>query len=279
MTISKTWETPQLMCLERSHFAVNGTLPAGGNPVSILPALCANPIPDVHAALIDFPMVEDTPTIKPPWRRFFALSDFRFIFSHGGGMLIPVATRNCGARPRAWRPDERAVKLPDGADYELKRQYYDLASIRFNRAGIAGLRKLLLISQLRYGSDEPFNSTIAINKSLQRIDLSLPRCSRDERTNCDTLVPPVANLIDNVVRRRQGRVKLTLIRPQVNIPRCPPHGHSGGQRRYSALYADTPRVRGASDRNDYSAASAAVTFGGNSVVVPASLSTIISKSK
>jgi hypothetical protein len=42
----------------------------------------------------------------------------------------------------------------------LSRQYYDVASIGPNPAGVAGLRKLIPNSQLLYGSDEPFNSSV-----------------------------------------------------------------------------------------------------------------------
>jgi 6-methylsalicylate decarboxylase len=86
-------------------------------------------------------------------------------------------------------PEERAVKLPNGRDYELKRQYYDLASIGFNPAGIAGLRKLLPISQLLYGSDEPFNSTVAINNSLQKMDFTPDEARAMRRTNAMRLFP------------------------------------------------------------------------------------------
>ncbi len=103
-------------------------------------------------------------------------------------MLIPVANRIMAAAARM-APDERAVKLPNGADYELKRQYYNLASIGFNPAGIAGLRKLLPISQLLYGSDEPFNSTVAINKSLQKMDFTPDEARAMRRTNAMRLFP------------------------------------------------------------------------------------------
>ena len=150
---------------------------------------CDNPIPGVDTALIEFPM-DTTRTITSLLigGAFARYSDIRFIFSHGGGMLIPVANRIVAAAARM-TPEERAVKLPNGPDYELKRQYYDLASIGFNPAGIAGLRKLLPISQLLYGSDEPFNSTVAINKSLQKMDFTPDEARAMRRTNAMRLFP------------------------------------------------------------------------------------------
>jgi len=150
---------------------------------------CDNPISGVDTALIEFPM-DTTRTITSLLigGAFARYSDIRFIFSHGGGMLVPVANRIAAAAARM-TPDERTVKLPNGPDYELKRQYYDLASIGFNPAGIAGLRRLLPISQLLYGSDEPFNSTVAINKSLQQIDFTPDESRAMRRTNAVRLFP------------------------------------------------------------------------------------------
>jgi 6-methylsalicylate decarboxylase len=55
---------------------------------------CDNPIPGVDTALIEFPM-DTTRTITSLLisGAFARYSNIRFIFSHGGGMLIPVANR------------------------------------------------------------------------------------------------------------------------------------------------------------------------------------------
>ncbi len=150
---------------------------------------CDNPIAGVDTALIEFPM-DTTRTITSLLigGSFARYSNIRLIFPHGGGMLLPVANRIAAAAARM-TPEERAVKLPNGPDYELKRQYYELASVGFNPAAIAGLRKLLPVSQLLYGSDEPFNSTVAINNSLQKIDFTPDEARAMRRANAVRLFP------------------------------------------------------------------------------------------
>jgi 6-methylsalicylate decarboxylase len=150
---------------------------------------CDNPIPGVDTSLIEFPM-DTTRTITSLLvsGAFARYPDVRFIFSHGGGMLVSVVTRIYAAA-RRMKPDEKAAKVPHGPEYELKRQYYDLASIGFNQAGMAGLRKFVPASQLLYGSDEPFNSTVAINKSLQDIGFTPEENVAMRRANALRLFP------------------------------------------------------------------------------------------
>ena len=81
------------------------------------------------------------------------------------------------------KPDERAIKMPKGPEYELTRQYYELASIGFNPAGIAGLRKLMPNSQLLYGSDEPFLSTVQMTSALQKLDFPADELAAIQRGN------------------------------------------------------------------------------------------------
>jgi predicted TIM-barrel fold metal-dependent hydrolase len=120
---------------------------------------CGNTIPGVGNSLIEFPMdTLRTITSLLVSGSFARYADIRFIFSHGGGVLVPVVNRVFRAVD-AMTPEERQVKAPKGPQYELARQYYDLASIALTPAGMAGLRKLFPTSQLLYGSDEPFGST------------------------------------------------------------------------------------------------------------------------
>ena len=150
---------------------------------------CANPIPDVAPPVIEFPM-DSTRTIVSLLLGggFARYADIRFIFCHGGGMLLPIVQRLHGAAAQM-TPEERARKLPNGVDQELRRQYYDLASIGFNPAGMAGLRKLLPPSQLLYGSDEPFSSTVQMNKALTSLDFSADELAALQRGNALRLFP------------------------------------------------------------------------------------------
>lgn len=153
---------------------------------------CSNPIPDVGATIIEFPM-DTTRTITSLLigGAFSRYSDIRFIFAHGGGMLISVVNRIVSAAARM-NPAEREIRLPKGPEYELQRQYYDLASVGFNPAAIAGLRKFFPTSQLLYGSDEPFNSSVGIDKSLQKIDFAVDELHALRRGNAVRLFPRLA---------------------------------------------------------------------------------------
>jgi 6-methylsalicylate decarboxylase len=144
---------------------------------------CGNPMPGVSPPILEFPM-DSTRTITSLLFSggFARYSDIRFIFSHGGGMLLPIVQRLYSAAAQM-KPEERAIKLPKGAEYELTRQYYELASIGFNPAGIAGLHKLMPNSQLLYGSDEPFNSTVQMSASLQKLDFSADEMAAVQRAN------------------------------------------------------------------------------------------------
>lgn len=150
---------------------------------------CANPIPGVSPPVIEFPM-DSTRTIVSLLLGggFARYADIRFIFCHGGGMLLPIVQRLHGAAAQM-TPEERARKLPNGVDQELRRQYYDVASIGFNPAGMAGLRKLLPPSQLLYGSDEPFSSTVQMNKALTSLDFSADELAALQRGNALRLFP------------------------------------------------------------------------------------------
>jgi predicted TIM-barrel fold metal-dependent hydrolase len=144
---------------------------------------CGNPMPGVSPPTIEFPM-DSTRTITSLLfsGSFARYADTRFIFSHGGGMLLPIVQRLYGAAAQM-KPEERAIKMPKGPEYELTRQHYELASIGFNPAGVAGLRKLVPNSQLLYGSDEPFLSTVQMTGALQKLDFSADELAAVQRGN------------------------------------------------------------------------------------------------
>jgi 6-methylsalicylate decarboxylase len=150
---------------------------------------CGNSIPGVRPSIIEFPM-DSTRTITSLLfsGTFARCSDIRFVFSHGGGMLLPIVQR-LYAVAEAMEPEAKKTKLAKGVEYELTRQYYDLASIGLNPAGMAGLRKLVPSSQLLYGSDEPFNSTVQMAASLQKIDFSAEERTAMQRNNAVRLLP------------------------------------------------------------------------------------------
>src|ERR1039458_6023573 len=92
---------------------------------------------------------------------FVRCRDIRFIFSHAGGTVPMLVGRIAGAP----LPEEyKKASAPLGIEYELKRLYYDTASSA-NRPAMAALTSLVPISQILFGTDYPFVSSIGITAS------------------------------------------------------------------------------------------------------------------
>ena len=150
---------------------------------------CGNVGPGIESTTIEFP-TDTTRTIASLLfgGAFARYSDARFIFSHGGGVLVSIMSRIVGAAARL-NPDERMAKLPKGPEYELQRQYYEMASIGLSPAGVAALRVLFPTSQLLYGSDEPFLSSAQLGGSLQKQGFSAADLQAIQRDNVVHLLP------------------------------------------------------------------------------------------
>ena len=144
---------------------------------------CNIPVAGVAPPIIDFP-IDTTRTIASLMftGTFVRFRDIRFIFSHGGGALLPLANRFDLVVARM-KPEDRARIAPESAQRELQRQFYDLASIGLNQAGLAGLRKMMPSTQLLYGSDEPFTSTVQTMKALAADALPAEDWQRIQRDN------------------------------------------------------------------------------------------------
>jgi len=150
---------------------------------------CGNVTPGVRSATLEFPM--DTTRVIVDLVMsggFAAYPDIRFIFSHGGGMLLPIVNR-VQSLLNALKPEDRGAKVPGGLEATLRRSFYDLASVGFNRPAMAGLRELLPVSQMLYGSDEPFNSTVALTESVGKLGFSEAEMAAVRRGNALGLFP------------------------------------------------------------------------------------------
>jgi predicted TIM-barrel fold metal-dependent hydrolase len=117
--------------------------------------------------------------------------DITYLFSHGGGTLPSIVQRFGGA-VRGMSEEERAKKLPKGLDYELKRQYYDLASVGSSAPGMAAVLKLWPITQITYGSDAPFGSSTGIADGILELGLSDNDLRAVWRGNAARLFPKYA---------------------------------------------------------------------------------------
>ena len=124
---------------------------------------CSARLPDVSFSAIEFPI--DTTRAIVSLLFSGALSRFpniRWIFSHAGGAMPMLATRVAGIMEA-----QAALKsrIPNGAMFELKRQFYDVA-LSANPISLAALTKFVGPSQILYGSDYPLNSARGINSGL-----------------------------------------------------------------------------------------------------------------
>jgi predicted TIM-barrel fold metal-dependent hydrolase len=133
---------------------------------------CGNVFPGVSGPTIEFP-VDTGRCIASLLLRgtFVSCPDIKFFFSHGGGILPSIVQRIVGA-VRVMTPEEREKYVPKGAEYEIRRQFYDLASVAVNPAGMAAVLKLFPITQITYGSDAPFASTVQIADAIAKFDIS-----------------------------------------------------------------------------------------------------------
>jgi predicted TIM-barrel fold metal-dependent hydrolase len=122
---------------------------------------------------------------------FNAVPNIKFIFSHGGGVLPSIAERLPEAA-REMTPAERATRMPNGIDYELRRQHYDLASIARNPAAMAAVLKMFPVSQLTFGSDAPFHMPAEVLESLSQHMLSANDLHAIQRGNALRLFPRFA---------------------------------------------------------------------------------------
>jgi predicted TIM-barrel fold metal-dependent hydrolase len=153
---------------------------------------CGNLFPGVSGPTIEFPV--DTGRTMASLAASGTLARFpnvTFIFSHGGG-IVPSIYQRFGGIERGMTPDERAKKLPKGLDYELKRQYYDVASVGSAPAGMAAVLKLWPMTQLTFGSDAPFGSAPGIAAGIQKLGLADADLAALQRGNAARLFPQFA---------------------------------------------------------------------------------------
>jgi predicted TIM-barrel fold metal-dependent hydrolase len=150
---------------------------------------CGNVTPGLLPATIEFPTDTARAVASLVFSGTFArCPGIRFIFPHGGGTLPSLVERIASAFQRL-PPDERTAKLPHGLEHELRRHYYDVASVAKSRAGMAAVLELYSTSQLLYGSDEPFNSALEIVLELNKLGLSDRDAQAIQRDNALRLFP------------------------------------------------------------------------------------------
>jgi predicted TIM-barrel fold metal-dependent hydrolase len=147
---------------------------------------CGNLQPELHAGFLEFPFDSTRAIASLLYSGTLTrCPDIRCIFSHGGGALTAVHSRLLA---QASQP-VMAAKFPNGALHELRKLYYDLASVT-NRPTLSALRGLIPDTQLLLGTDYPLGPPLPIGfdeLSQQKLDAAL--LDRIERGNAERLFP------------------------------------------------------------------------------------------
>jgi predicted TIM-barrel fold metal-dependent hydrolase len=150
------------------------------------PSCCSTLIPDVPSSAIEF--LFDTARAIASLLYSGSLSRFsniKFVFSHSGGALPPIADRMA----RLANADQRvAARLPNGAMYELKRLYYDVAT-SVGRTNLGALLQLVSLTNILFGTDFPYLPISATLEGLLKFGLSLQELAAIERANAIALFP------------------------------------------------------------------------------------------
>jgi len=107
-------------------------------------------------------------------------SNINFIWSHGGGSLLGLVGRFLG---RGARPESLArTPAPNSRLHHLKRFYYDTAGTT-NPIQMEGLKSLVGISQIVFGSDFPFGPISNTVEGLRNAGLSAAELQAIEHDN------------------------------------------------------------------------------------------------
>ena len=149
-----------------------------------VPNCCARLLAHVPDSSIEF-LFDTTRTIESLLvsGTFSKFPNVRFIFSHGGGTMPMLANRIDRTFPK-----DLASQTPNGVLYELKRQYYDIASAS-NSVSLTALLGVVPSSQVLFGSDFPFLSCGVPAGDLMKSGLTGDTVRAIERNNAASLFP------------------------------------------------------------------------------------------
>jgi len=148
---------------------------------------CGDPIPRVNITSIEFP-TDTTRTITDLIYSGTLLRcpNIRFIFSHGGGTILMLLSRLSGG---ALTPEERNATIPNGFEQELKKLYYDIASVAVSPTAMTAVFDVIPKEHILFGSDIPFWTIEKIATAMNKFDISATDLRRIQRENALQLVP------------------------------------------------------------------------------------------
>lgn len=148
---------------------------------------CGNPVPGVNITSIEFP-TDTTRTITDLvyTGTLMRCPDIRWIFSHGGGTILMLLSRLAGG---GLKPEERAAWIPYGFENELKKLYYDIASVAVNPTAMLALFNVIPKEHILFGSDIPFWTIERIATAMNKFDIPAADLRKIQRENALQLVP------------------------------------------------------------------------------------------
>jgi predicted TIM-barrel fold metal-dependent hydrolase len=121
------------------------------------PACCVNTITEIQPAFLEFPYDSTRAIASLLYSGAFTRwPSIRWMFSHGGGALVAVHSRLVAESLRV--PGD--PRFPNGAYAELRKLYYDTASVT-NGPTFGALTALVPTSQLLLGTDYPLGPPYA----------------------------------------------------------------------------------------------------------------------
>jgi predicted TIM-barrel fold metal-dependent hydrolase len=150
-----------------------------------VPACCMGLIPGIHPALEEYTF-DTTRAITSFLANgtFSRYPDIRFIFCHGGGTITPIAHRIAGIA----RNPKLKAGLPNGVLHELRRLFYDTASA-INPPNMAALRALVPLSQILFGTDNPYVSASEAATGMNNFGFTADEQAAINRLNALSLFP------------------------------------------------------------------------------------------
>ena len=89
----------------------------------------------------------------------------------------------------ALTPEERAATIPNGFENELKKLYYDIASVAVSPTAMRSVFDVIPKEHILFGSDIPFWTIEKIATAANKFDISAGDLRKIQRENALQLVP------------------------------------------------------------------------------------------
>ena len=150
---------------------------------------CGNAVPGVPDVMIETPHEMTRAVMSLLFNGTLSRHpNVRFIFTNAGGTVPELAARIATTSQRLGSDFEKLV--PHGAEYELKRLYYEVSNAT-GPASLAALAAFVPLSQVVFGTDYPF---VPIEATVQGVDAFWAEPKREAvyRANAAKLLPGVA---------------------------------------------------------------------------------------